>query len=93
MGKYFLQNGVMKPVATRDMPIGSQAPNWRKEVLVRWNQLRQYTYEKLGLTWFRRKLIKIYFSLPTRFQYRLARFGLKAVVRKKKAEWQEMLPH
>lgn len=83
----------MKPVATRDLPIGLNQRQLLKEVLVRWNQTIQFVERQLGLTWLRKKLIKIYFALPPRFQYRLAKFGMKAVVRKKTAQLQELIRH
>jgi hypothetical protein len=93
MTKYFINGHGLRPVATRDLPIGAEQWKWQKEIRVRLKQLQQFTERKLGLTWFRRKLIKIYFALPLRLQYRLARFGMRSVVRKKTAQLQQLLPH
>lgn len=73
----------MKP-ETRDL---------MKEALVRWNQTSQHMRGKMDLGFVKKTLLKTYLAAPTKIQYALAKFGVRFVVRKKKAELQEFLRH
>lgn len=64
-----------------------------KDNLVRINELKQSAREKLGLTWFRQNLIKLYFKSPSKVQYALAKYGVKALLHKKKAQLEDLIKH
>jgi hypothetical protein len=68
-----------------------------KEGLVRWHEateaLKEKVEEKLHLTPLKLFFIKAYLKSPTKIQYALAKFGVRMVVKKKKAELQEYLRH
>ena len=64
-----------------------------KDNLVRINELKQSAREKLGLTWVRQNLIKLYIKSPSKVQYALAKYAVKSLVHKKKAELEELIKH
>lgn len=68
-----------------------------KEGMVRWHNtteaIKEKVEEKLHLTPVKKFLIKAYLKSPTKIQYALAKFGVRMVVKKKKAELQEFLRH
>lgn len=68
-----------------------------KEALVRLNQTSQKVKstvdEKLNLGPVKKTLIKAYLKSPSKVQYALAKFGVRMVVKKKKAEFQEFMRH
>jgi hypothetical protein len=41
----------------------------------------------------KKKLLKLYFKSPPKIQFALARFGIKAVMNKKKEELEELIRH
>lgn len=45
------------------------------------------------LEFVKKNLIKLYFASPTKIQFLLARYGVKAVVNKNKGELEELIRH
>lgn len=74
-----------------------QTKDLMKEALVRWNQtsqaVRAKVDEKLDLGIVKKSLIHLYLASPAKVQYALAKFGVRMVVKKKKAELQEFIRH
>ncbi len=68
-----------------------------KEALVRVNQTKQKVKanveERLQLGFVKKALINAYLASPSKVQYALAKFGVRMVVKKKKAELQEFMRH
>ncbi len=44
-------------------------------------------------SWLEKKMIKLYLKSPAKVQYALAKYGLKHVIKKKKADLEEMVRH
>ncbi len=64
-----------------------------KENLVRINELKQTAEEKLGLTWVKKGLIKLYFKSPSKVQYALAKYGARALLNQKKRKPDDLIKH
>ncbi|HXH76278.1 MAG TPA: hypothetical protein VNJ08_15005 [Bacteriovoracaceae bacterium] len=46
-----------------------------------------------GPSWLEKQLVKLYLKSPNKVQFALAKYGVKHVVKKKKADLEEMLKH
>ncbi len=55
-----------------------------KDNLVRINEASQFLRGKMGLTWWKRDLIKIYLASPRRVQFLLAKIGIRRFLKRKK---------
>ncbi len=60
---------------------------------MKWETLPLFVREKIAPTWMREKLVKLYLKSPHKVQYFLARYGIRMVVNKKRAEMQEFMRH
>ena len=60
---------------------------------MKYENIPQFIREKVADTWLREKLIKLYLKSPHKVQYMLARYGIRMVVKKKRAEIQEFMRH
>lgn len=60
---------------------------------MKFEHLPKFVQEKLGPTWTREKLVKLYLKCPHKVQYLLARYGIRLVVNKKRAEMMEFMRH
>ncbi len=60
---------------------------------MKYENIPQFIREKIADTWLREKLIKLYLKSPHKVQYMLARYGIRMVVNKKRAEIQEFMRH
>jgi hypothetical protein len=60
---------------------------------VKWETLPHFLREKIAPTWAKEQAVKLYLRLPHKLQYLLARYGIRLVVNKKRAEMQEFMRH
>lgn len=60
---------------------------------VRWHDTVERMKEKVGCSGVKKVAADIYLSLPAKYQYALAKFGVRLVLKKKKEEIEEFLKH
>ncbi len=60
---------------------------------MKYENIPQLIRERVADTWLKEKLIKLYLRSPHKVQYLLARYGIRVLVNKKRAELQEFMRH
>lgn len=60
---------------------------------MKWEDVPLFIRERVADTWLKDKIIKLYLKSPHKVQYLLARYGIRMVVNKKRAEMQEFMRH
>lgn len=60
---------------------------------MKWEDLPLWVRQKIAPTWAREQAVKLYLKSPHKLQYLLARYGIRLVVNKKRAEIQEFMRH
>jgi hypothetical protein len=60
---------------------------------MKYENIPQIIRDKVADTWLRENLIKLYLKSPHKVQYLLARYGIRMLVNKKRAELQEFMRH
>lgn len=56
-------------------------------------EVKKFLSDKIGLENFKKNLYKLYFASPPKIQFLLAKYGVKAIVNKKKEEIEELIRH
>jgi hypothetical protein len=71
----------------------AETKEFLKENFVRINEKVQHARDKVHLDFVKNALIKLYFASPSKIQFALARYGMKAILNKKKEEPEELIKH
>lgn len=64
-----------------------------KEIQVRLNEAANTVKGKVKISKFKKGLIKLYLKSPPKFQYALAKYGVKHVIKKTKEDIEEVIRH
>lgn len=60
---------------------------------MKWERVPHFLRDKIAPTWSREQAVKLFLKFPHKLQYFLARFGIRLVVNKKRAEMREFMRH
>lgn len=58
---------------------------------MKWEKLPRSVQKKIAPSWVKKQLAKLYLKAPPKVQYKLARYGIKKAVEKKREELEDFM--